>query len=138
MPNEALISSGNPVNADLPKPKLSDHDIDYLFLRLSAIYGRLWTELYRDAEFLRFAKQEWRQALQVFERETLNRALRRCRESCEVPPTLPKLYQLCRVSQLREPRPVVPIHKSERSSPETAKRFLQTLKDIVGTHPSRG
>lgn len=114
----------------MPASKLNAEDIDYLFLRLSVIYGHLWMGLYRDEGFLYLAKQEWLTGLQAFDRETLEKVLRRCREVYETPPTLPKLFQLCQTCLSRLPN--TQTNTFERGSPEVAEKYLQRIAEILG------
>ncbi len=75
---------------------------------MAAIYGHVWKSLFREAEFLMLAKEEWGETLAGFEAETIVKAVQLCRNRFEMPPTLPQFVRLCR--QCRPPklsRPVI-------------------------------
>ena len=112
--NPLLTSSGSHVKTDKilnfqqkkaqqkpvtssPSPfATTDKRIDRLFLRLAAIYGHLWSNLYKSEEFLNCTKQEWREGLQTFDNVTLGKALEHCRASVNYPPTLPMFIEVCK------------------------------------------
>jgi hypothetical protein len=70
--------------------------IDLLFSKFAAFYGHVWRSQFKDEVFLKFAKEEWQEALGVFSDEVLAKAILNCREFYEMPPTLPQVIQCCR------------------------------------------
>ena len=70
--------------------------IDRLFLRLAALYGNPWRNLYKNNDFLRFAKAEWHEALAGYDEALIIQALNRCREHHKFPPTVPEFIECCK------------------------------------------
>lgn len=67
-----------------------------MFTRFAAFYGHVWRSQFKDENFFGFAKKEWQEGLMSFSDEVLNKAIVHCRETCEMPPTLPQVIILCR------------------------------------------
>lgn len=67
-----------------------------MFTRFAAFYGHVWRSQFKDEGFFGFAKKEWQEGLMSFSDEVLNKAIVHCRETCEMPPTLPQVIILCR------------------------------------------
>jgi hypothetical protein len=70
--------------------------IENLFTRFAVFYGHVWRSQFKNDGFLEFAKKEWLEGLEPFSDETLNQAILDCRDSCEMPPTLPQMIGFCR------------------------------------------
>jgi hypothetical protein len=75
--------------------------IERLFLRLSAIYGYLWWNIYQNQELLRITKIEWSTCLKRFDNQVLKEALLSCREKKGYPPALPEFMDCCKAIQKR-------------------------------------
>lgn len=75
--------------------------IERLFLRLSAIYGYLWLNLFKNDELLRITKAEWTAGLHRFDNQVLKEALLICREKNGYPPALPEFMERCKAIQKR-------------------------------------
>lgn len=67
-----------------------------MFSRFAAFYGHVWRSQFKDEDFLEFAKKEWLEALRSFDNDILLKAIVSCRESIDMPPTLPQMVELCR------------------------------------------
>lgn len=67
-----------------------------LFSRFAAFYGHVWRSQFKDDVFLRFAKEEWLDALSQFSDVILDKSILQCRDFYELPPTLPQLLRCCR------------------------------------------
>lgn len=67
-----------------------------MFSRFAAFYGHVWRSQFKHEDFLEFAKKEWLEALSHFDNDILLKAIVSCRESLEMPPTLPQMIELCR------------------------------------------
>lgn len=75
--------------------------IERLFLRLSAIYGYLWWNMYQNAEYLRGTKLEWSTCLKRFSNRVLKEVLLSYREKKGFPPNLPEFVEACNAIQKR-------------------------------------
>lgn len=95
------IVSGSPVKQEpcLPqettsfKAEYSDENlaiINRIFLKLAAIYGNTWRNIYKSHEFLQFTKQEWLEGLAGYEEKLLYQTIAICRQTLKFPPTLPE------------------------------------------------
>lgn len=62
---------------------------------MAAIYGHLWKGLFREKQFIQFAKKEWASALVEFSDDVIFEAVVLSRQRFEMPPTLPQFVQLC-------------------------------------------
>ncbi len=80
----------------------ADKRIDLLFSRFAAFYGHVWRSQFKDEAFLRFAKKEWFDALKDFADKVIIQAILTCRETWDMPPTLPQVVQVCRDIKNRE------------------------------------
>lgn len=83
----------SPSNAPQPNRRKC---VDLMFSRFAAVYGHVWRSQFKSEEFLDFAKKEWLDTLSVFDSDILLKAIVHCRESLEMPPTLPQMFDLCR------------------------------------------
>lgn len=103
--NQAKIYSGTPRNQSVSNSATSSPSkhadsqakrIEVLFSRFAAFYGHVWRSQFKNDGFLKFAKKEWLDALSGFSDTVMNKAILECRDSYELPPTLPQLIQCCR------------------------------------------
>lgn len=116
-------------NSDMPK---WDKRIDTLFARLGAIYGRLWVGLYQSDVFLNLAKQEWSEGLKSFDNQILKEALLNFRNASDYPPTLPQFIEEGK-SMMRRREPTGPrFGDIKLANPETAKRHLKIMMEMLG------
>lgn len=109
--NQAEIISSS--SAEVIEPR-----VERLFLRLSAIYGYLWWNMYQNEELLRITKIEWSTSLKRFDIQILKEALLSYREKKGYPPTLPEFMDCCNEIKKRlEPclvaqRPIQPANEA--------------------------
>ena len=106
--NNLSTSSGKPAREDYNeqhltiKPEQPIHSpdrekvIDRLFLKLSAIYGNSWRNLYRTNEFILFSKKQWLDALDEFDEPLLSQAINVCRQHYKFAPNIPEFIDCCR------------------------------------------
>ena len=108
-----------------------DQRIKRLFIRLAAIYGHLWNNLYQHEEFTQLSQQEWQNGLKSFDNATLGRALERCCVSMNYPPTLPMFIEICRALKptwtQSTKRDVLP-----KCNPLIAEHHLAKIRSILG------
>jgi len=106
-----------------------------LFLKLAAVYGNAWRNLYKNPDFLAFAKKEWLQALAGFEEKMLYQALSNCLENHKFPPNIAEFLNCCKHMSKKSvffiPEDV------KKASPEIAETQLQKLKDILNMSPRK-
>ncbi len=69
--------------------------VDHVFLKLTAIYGNAWRNLFKSPEFLTFSKQEWVEALVAFDEPTIYAAVNVCRATHRFPPSIPEFIECC-------------------------------------------
>lgn len=91
---EITLSTSKEINH---KSKL----IETLFSKFAAFYGHLWRSQFKNEGFLEFAKKEWQEGLSGFSELVLNKAIMQCRESYELPPSLPQMIACCRAIKKR-------------------------------------
>ncbi len=120
----------NEANATLPA-KLSvlpDSWIERIFTRMSAMYGALFRERWRDCD-LDEVKRVWAEELSSFSDnpECFGLALKAMVGECKFPPTLPEFVAICRKHYSR-PKLVALEHKL---TPEDIERNKARAKEIV-------
>lgn len=120
----------NEANATLPA-KLSvlpDSWIERIFTRMSAMYGALFRERWRDCD-LDEVKRVWAEELSSFSDnpECFGLALKAMVGECKFPPTLPEFVAICRKHYSR-PKLVALEHKL---TPEDIERNKVRAKEIV-------
>lgn len=120
----------NEANATLPA-KLSvlpDSWIERIFTRMSAMYGALFRERWRDCD-LDEVKRVWAEGLSSFSDnpECFGLALKAMVGECKFPPTLPEFVAICRKHYSR-PKLVALEHKL---TPEDIERNKARAKEIV-------
>ena len=120
----------NEPNATLPA-KLSvlpDSWIERIFTRMSAMYGALFRERWRDCD-LDEVKRVWAEELSSFSDnpECFGLALKAMVGECKFPPTLPEFVAICRKHYSR-PKLVALEHKL---TPEDIERNKARAKEIV-------
>jgi len=103
--------------------------IELMFLKLSAIYGNAWRNLYKNSDFLTFAKEEWFDALSEFSENTIHRAISICAEHNKFPPSLHEFMTHCK-STNRE-KSFFQAEPYEKGSPELATNALSRIKTIL-------
>ena len=120
----------NEANATL-SAKLSvlpDSWIERIFTRMSAMYGALFRERWRDCD-LDEVKRVWAEELSSFSDnpECFGLALKAMVGECKFPPTLPEFVAICRKHYSR-PKLVALEHKL---TPEDIERNKARAKEIV-------
>ena len=120
----------NEANATLPA-KLSvlpDSWIERIFTRMSAMYGALFRERWRDCD-LDEVKRVWAEELSSFSDnpECFGLALKAMVGECKFPPTLPEFVAICRKHYSR-PKLVALEHKL---TPEDIERNKARAKEFV-------
>ena len=109
--------------------------IELLFLKLSAIYGITWRNLYKSSDFLAFAKDEWLDALGDFTEAEIHKAINICAEHNKYPPTLPEFVSCCkhirRNNTFNKPEPYA------GCAPEIAHAHLAKMKQILSSTTPR-
>ena len=139
--NHQSMTSGNPVKQEPNhrpvttsfKAEHTDESlaiIDRLFLRLAAIYGNTWRNVFKSHEFLQFTKQEWLDGLAGYDERILYQAITICRENHKFPPTLPELLECCKYIKKKD----VFSQKHEEIKPartEVAEANLAQMKAIL-------
>lgn len=120
----------NEANATLPA-KLSvlpDSWIERIFTLMSAMYGALFRERWRDCD-LDEVKRVWAEELSSFSDnpECFGLALKAMVGECKFPPTLPEFVAICRKHYSR-PKLVALEHKL---SPEEIERNREKINRIV-------
>lgn len=120
----------NEANATLPA-KLSvlpDSWIERIFTRMSAMYGALFRERWRDCD-LDEVKRVWAEELSSFSDnpECFGLALKAMVGECKFPPTLPEFVAICRKHYSR-PKLVALEHKL---TPEDIERNKARAKEVV-------
>lgn len=120
----------NEANATLPA-KLSvlpDSWIERIFTRMSAMYGALFRERWRDCD-LDEVKRVWAEELSSFSDnpECFGLALKAMVGECKFPPILPEFVAICRKHYSR-PKLVALEHKL---TPEDIERNKARAKEIV-------
>lgn len=120
----------NEANATLPA-KLSvlpDSWIERIFTRMSAMYGALFRERWRDCD-LDEVKRVWAEELSSFSDnpECFGLALKAMVGECKFPPTLPEFVAICRKHYSR-PKLVALEHKL---TPEDIERNRARAKEIA-------
>ena len=142
--NNQLIHSGSPVNQEqelsnsITSNKVRENYlsvVDHLFLKLAAIYGNAWKNLYKSSDFLQFSKQEWLESLVVFEVPHIYAAIALCRESYRFPPSIPEFVECCRRIKKR----ASPFYKREpnkKATPSIAESNLAQIKAILNIKKS--
>lgn len=101
--------------------------IERLFLRLSAIYGYIWWNMYRNEELLEITKLEWSTALKRFDNQILKEALLSYRTKKGYPPTLPEFMDCCCAIQKRVDPCVSELKSVQRGNEEIAKKHLKNI-----------
>ena len=110
-----------------PATEIIEKRVERLFLRLSAIYGYLWWNMYRNEELLTATKMEWSTSLKRFDNQVLKEALLSYREKKGYPPTLPEFMDCCKEIQKRfEPCLVAP-RTIQRGDDAIAKKNIQDM-----------
>jgi len=110
-----MLSHSNDVNNESKR-------IDVLFSTFAAFYGHVWRSQFKDEGFFGFAKKEWKEALHEFTDLTVTKAILQCRESYEMPPTLPQVIHCCRQIKRQNTFYVV------------KKEYVPVAKDVVESH----
>lgn len=111
--------------------------IDRLFLKLAAIYGNTWRNLFKSQEFLEFSKHEWLEALSEFEETVLFQAVTACREHRPFPPTIPEFIDACKKLRKKDAF----FHASKTHTPpdrQVAHQHLYQIKSILNMKQHEG
>ena len=99
-------------NGTLPATQNASGDIpiawvDRLFLRLAALYGKHWLEMWTDVP-IADVKDAWQEALRHKTAQSIGAALRHCALHNKFPPTAPEFAALCRDLTERDRTPMLP------------------------------
>ena len=105
--------------------------IERLFLRLSAIYGYIWWNMYRSEELLEITKREWSTALKRFDNHIMKEALLFYRTKKGYPPTLPEFMDCCCAIQKRVDPCVSELKSVQRGNEEIAKKHLKHMLELL-------
>lgn len=110
---------------------LPDGWVDRLFLRLHAMYGKAWLDMWADAP-IAVVKGQWSESLARFNAETIRLALAEIeRDGKPFPPTLPEMVAMCEQFRPKSP-PMLAIADGRRSRPvggfESLKAILAKAK----------
>ena len=107
--------------------------IDRLFVRLSAMYGMRFTDMWRGTDIAE-VKRVWADALGMFIAEQIASALRTLTKDHTFPPTLPEFVSLCRKTTEKLPyelekAPRVPMLPSNHPSAtaDARERCMETV-----------
>ncbi len=76
--------------------------VDRLFLKFAAMYGQLWRSQFKNDAFLALAKSEWQKGLAGFTEDIFELAIDMCRNTRELPPTLPQFIDFCKKLSKRD------------------------------------
>jgi hypothetical protein len=108
----------------------ADKRIDLLFSKFAAFYGHVWRSQFKDEVFLKFAKKEWQEMLGEFTDDVFTKAILKCLEFYEMPPTLPQVRQSCRQIKYNT---IVAVAKETfvPANPEIALSCLRQCKEIL-------
>lgn len=122
--NQAEIISSS--SAEVIEPR-----VERLFLRLSAIYGYLWWNMYQNEELLRITKIEWSTSLKRFDIQILKEALLSYREKKGYPPTLPEFMDCCNELKKRFEPCLVAQRPTQPANEAIAKQNIQAMYAIL-------
>jgi hypothetical protein len=112
-----------PVNSKLP-----DGVVEYVFVRLKAIYSHFWISQFANEDEIIAAMQEWSKILVGFTFLQIECALNKCAKYYSKPPLVPDFYQI-----LKAERGAYRDYKSlqnQAENPETAKKYLAELNEM--------
>ena len=139
--NNLSIVSGNPakqapnLRQEITSSNTEKYDeslevINRVFLRLAAVYGNPWRNMYKGNDFLQFTKLEWLEGLSGYDELTLYQAIGISRDTLKFPPTLPEFIECCK--HIKKERSGC--YKSEQvkpASPTIAEANLAKMKEIL-------
>ena len=103
--------------------------IKQLFARFTAIYGYIWQNQYKQNDCIQAAAKEWEETLLPIDNESLEKAIHHCRKRCELPPTLPNFYQICRNFQAGTRLRVVTKIEPQKTISPTGETCLREMKE---------
>ncbi len=117
------------MNATLPAKlsALPDRWISKVFATMSAAYGTLFTDRWKDSD-LNEVKQIWAQKLATFSDspETFSKALAAMIDECKFPPTLPEFVAICR-RHYKRPEPVMLCHTLSQEEIESNRARIRMI-----------
>lgn len=105
--------------------------IEQLFVRMSSIYGHLWSSRFASAAMLEAAKAEWASALYGLHVDAVTRAINACAKRHKMPPTLPEFLALCKPEAAPYHKPAPKLLEAPRN-PEIARAALAECRRILG------
>lgn len=73
--------------------------VEYVFTRIQANYGQMWTARVTSTEIFQLMVVDWGMALRPFDIATIDRALERCRVAYPKCPTMSEFLAECRASR---------------------------------------
>lgn len=101
--------------------------IELLFSKFAAFYGHIWRSQFKEGDgFVVFVKKEWQEGLKEFSDVVVEKAILKCRDFYEMPPTLPQVIIACKNIRREESAfiKVPPIEPQERDI-EMAKKYIK-------------
>ncbi|MBA2656849.1 MAG: Vir protein [Tatlockia sp.] len=104
--------------------------INKIFLKFSIFYGHIWRSQFKNDYYSEFAREEWSQALQKFDKKIIDEAIDECLKNREMPPTLSQFIEFCKELKKRKhcffKREDYPL-----GDPKVAQAQLQIMKKIL-------
>lgn len=123
MNKPALQATSSP-SKEAPKVSLR---IELLFSKFAAFYGHIWRSQFKEGDgFVVFVKKEWQEGLKDFSDSVIEKAILKCRDFHEKPPTLPEVLSICRDIR-REESAFIKAPQVERGDIEVAKKWLKEI-----------
>lgn len=123
----------NESNATLPAKlsSLPDSWIERIFSRMSAMYGSLFRERWRDCD-LSEVKLVWAEELSTFSDnpECFGMALKAIVSECKFPPTLPEFVAICR-RNYSQPKLIALEHKMTPEEIENNRIRARKMADSI-------
>jgi hypothetical protein len=107
--------------------------IDALFSRFEAMYGKQFIDKWQNVDMV-MVKEEWADALDGMDGETIKKALNACRLNNPYPPNSPEFYQLCRQFRVASHRNVLGLPKPNYPK-EKALENLAKMKQMLSESP---
>jgi len=121
----------NPKTTSSPSAYLNKGNvrIKQLFARFTAIYGYVWQNQYKQNDCILLAAKEWEETLRPIDNESLEKGIQHCKKRCELPPTLPFFYQICRNFQAGSHLKVIAKIEPQKSISPIGENCLKEMKE---------
>ena len=106
-----------------------------LFIRMSSIYGHLWSSQFRSDDMLELAKRDWCLYLRQYSKEEVNSAINICVKNYTKSPTLPE-FLICAATAKEEIKSRLPLLKDKsvekmKTDQKGYKKFKEFLNKFV-------